>query len=345
MTSSKVPFFAPFLIFFCSVSACAGDQKASSQGDGDAPGDGGATPGDGGATGDGDLGSGGSATGGNVGSTGGDASGTGGSGPVAVMPSSGCGQTPTTGERTIEAAGQTGAYIVSIPSDYDASRPYPLGFAFHGFGRTHAQCQAGDCAGFQSVMGQEAILIYMKSFGEGWEQSAVRDDNATFFEAVVASISSEACVDEARIFVAGTSSGAHFTNVLACRYGDKLLAAAPVAGYLPESDGCVGNVAAIPIHGIDDPHVTFDSGETARDFYIAQNGCTTETVPDLAEVHTRIRASRDAMTTDWACVDYQGCDPKFPVRWCEHSQGGYDDSTHGWPSDGGLMIWDFVSGL
>src|SRR5690606_31684240 len=126
----------------------------------------------------------------------------------------------------------------------------------------------GDCAGFQTVMGEEAVLVYMKSTGEGWEQNEVREQNVDFFETLLDTLIAEACIDESRIFVAGTSSGAHFTNVLACRFGDRLLAVAPVAGYLPESDGCVGRVAAVPIHGIDDPHVTFDSGETARDFYV-----------------------------------------------------------------------------
>src|SRR5690606_6758279 len=114
-----------------------------------------------------------------------------------------------------------------------------LGFAFHGYGRTHAECRQTDCAGFQSVMQNDAILIYMKSFSDGWEQDAVRDQNAKFFEDVLASVESELCVDENRVFVAGTSSGAAFTNVLGCRYGDKLMAIFPVAGGLPESEGCV----------------------------------------------------------------------------------------------------------
>lgn len=194
-------------------------------------------------------------------------------------------------------------------------------------------------------MGQDAILVYMKSFGEGWEQQEVRERNVDFFEAVLDTLTNEACVDEARVFVAGTSSGAHFSNVLACRHGERLLAVAPVAGSLPESENCRGNVAWMGIHGIDDPHVTFESGETARDFFLEQNGCSAETVPELETVHAEIRASRDANQTNQKCVDYQGCESLYPVRWCEHSQGGYDDSTHGWPTAGGQLIWDFVQTL
>lgn len=188
-------------------------------------------------------------------------------------------------------------------------------------------------------MGEEAVLIYMKSTGEGWEQDEVREQNVDFFEAVLDSVRSEACIDESRVFVAGTSSGAHFSNILGCRFGEQLLAIAPVAGYLPEND-CVGQVAAVVIHGVDD---SLETGETARDFWLSENSCSATTTPDLAAAHQQVRDARDTDVEIEACVDYQGCDEGFPVRWCEHSYGGYDDSTHGWPPTGGQMIWDFVS--
>ena len=263
-----------------------------------------------------------------------------------IQKSAGCGVTDSmTGARTIDVEGESGSYIVSIPAGYSAESAYPLGFAFHGYGRTHAQCQQGDCAGFQSVMGDQAILIYMKSFTDGWEQPAIRNQNALFFEKVLASVAAEFCVDENRVFVAGTSSGASFSNLLGCRYGDRIQAIAPVAGSLPESEGCTGQVAYVGIHGIDDPHVTFSAGESARDFFLSQNQCGQATIPDLPTVHAEIRASREANQTNQKCVDYQDCTAGFPVRWCEHSQGGYDNSTHGWPSAGGELIWDFVSSL
>lgn len=284
---------------------------------------------------------------------GGAGGGSGGDSPVppTPQPSSGCGKAdPVVGARTVTLPVADGAFIVSLPASYDPNAPLPLGFAFHGHGRTHAQCQAGDCAGFQSVMKDDAILVYMKSVDAGWEgtdgeNGGIRERNVAFFEKVFDLVEDEYCVDERRVFVAGTSSGAHFTNILACRFGDRLLAAAPVAGYLPEQDNCVGQVAALPIHGIDDDKVVLSSGEEARDFYIEQNGCSSTAVPTVESIHAQIRASRDAAQTDVACVDYQGCDQGVPVRWCEHSEGGYDNSTHGWPTAGGQLIWDFVKPL
>jgi hypothetical protein len=116
---------------------------------------------------------------------------------------------------------------------------------------------------------------------------------------------------------------------------------------MPERDDCRGRPAALVVHGIDDPHVTFASGENARDFYLQRNGCSSNTTPDLAGMHAQIRAARDAEPTQEtsACVDYQGCDAGSPVRWCEHSYGGYDGSTHGWPPNGGQLIRDFLEDL
>lgn len=265
--------------------------------------------------------------------------------------SAGCGNSDfVTGERQMEVAGHSGRYIVSVPTSYDPEVPLPMGFAFHGRNRNHQNCQAGDCAGFQSAMGEVAVLVYLQSLRTppdstdgGWEGNGEREENVEFFEKVLDTLLGELCIDESRVFVAGTSSGAHFTNILGCRFGDRLAAIAPVAGYLPESTGCVGHPAALVIHGVDD---NLSTGEQARDFWVSRNGCSTSTVPDLAEMHQDIRDKRDAMPSveDHGCVDYQGC-TEAPVRWCEHSFGGYDNSTHGWPPTGGQLIWEFVQGL
>ncbi len=266
---------------------------------------------------------------------------TGTTGPAMPMGSAGCGLTPEAGSLEMEVQGQMGQYIVSLPAGYDPTKPYPLGFGFHGRNRTGPNCHDGDCAGFQSVMEDEAILVYMTSLGgTGWEGDGEREINVEFFEKVLDDVVASGCVDESRVFVAGTSSGAHFVNVLGCRFGDRLLAIAPVAGYLPETE-CVGEVAALVIHGFKDPHVPLKEGEKARDFWRARNGCSETTTPAISEVH----AAAEATPESHSCAVYDGCQPGLPVVWCEHSEGGYDDSTHGWPLFGGQQIWDFVQSL
>jgi hypothetical protein len=104
-------------------------------------------------------------------------------------------------------------------------------------------------------------------------------------------------------------------------------------------------VAALVVHGVDDVQVPFDDGEEARDYYVERNGCEPVSVPPVSDLHTQIRAARDQNMSASGCVDFQGCEAGYPVRWCEHSEGGYDNSTHGWPTVGGQLVRDFVQSL
>ena len=250
--------------------------------------------------------------------------------------SAGCGMAdPASGELTIDVGGMQGSYVLSLPAAYDPNTPLPLGFAFHGAGRTGPQCQAGDCAGFQTAMQDEAVLVYMTSLGgPGWTDDI--DLNVTFIETVLDHVLASYCIDESLVYTAGTSSGAHFVNILGCRVADRIAAIAPVAGVLFEQE-CGEQVAALVIHGVDD--TSFDGGVMARDFWRTHDGCSEDTVPPIADIHEAVTGKPESH----GCAAYQGCDT--PVVWCEHSEGGYDGSTHGWPLFGGDRIWEFVSAL
>lgn len=273
---------------------------------------------------------------------------------VGSKPSKGC-RMPVTpaGERQLAVGSRTGLYTVSLPKAYDPTKPYPLGFAFHGRTRSHEDCQENDCAGFQKVMSEEAVLVYMQSLREagdktsGWTGPEERAGNLQFFELTLAQIEADYCVDEQRIFLAGTSSGGNFANLLGCLHGDRFLAIAPVSASLKDPPSCVGAPAALVIHGIDDSHITLDQGEQARENYRRRSGCTEATTPPLGEMHAQIRSARDQKPSieTLACVDYAGCAKGSELRWCEHSYGGWDNSTHGWPPVGGQVIWDFVKAL
>jgi polyhydroxybutyrate depolymerase len=259
-----------------------------------------------------------------------------------AKPSPGCGKPkPPTGELTLESQGGRQAYILSLPPGYDPAHPYPLAFAFHGRDRTHVDCRDEDCPGVQSVIAPKAVVVYPKSIGPGWQPAVA--ENTAFFADLLARVERDVCVDQRRIFVAGTSSGAIFSNHLGCKLGDRLLAIAPVHGALLERDGCKGTPAVINIHGIADKLIPRAAGESARDFFAARDGCGPP-AQALAPLTARILAARKAGRTEVACVDYQRC-TGAPVRWCVHSEPGYEDLNHGWPTDGGKLIWEFVSAL
>ena len=123
--------------------------------------------------------------------------------------------------------------------------------------------------------------------------------------------------------------------------GDVLRGAAPVAGATLEKDNCKGSVAAMVIHGVDDYHVTFAAGQDTRDTFLMRNGCSMSTDKPLADLHQSVVDKRESHQ----CTAYLGCKPPYPVTWCEHSEGGYDGSTHGWPLFAGAAVWDFFKAL
>jgi polyhydroxybutyrate depolymerase len=61
--------------------------------------------------------------------------------------------------------------------------------------------------------------------------------------------------------VTGLSNGAFMTSAIACAYGDRIAAAAPVAG-ISEIEDCDPDraVPVVAFHGTDDGFVTFDGG-------------------------------------------------------------------------------------
>jgi polyhydroxybutyrate depolymerase len=260
--------------------------------------------------------------------------------------SAGCGKPARpAGERVVTVSGMEAPYIVALPPSYASDQPTPLVFAFHGRNRTHQDCRDMDCRGIRAEIEPRAIVVYMKSLGgTGWEGPPEREHNVRFFEDVLGDIESAYCVDTKRVVATGTSSGASFTNVLACRHGDLLRAVVPVSGGMPEKDGCKGRPISVVVHGVDDSHVRPELGVDARDAYRARNHCSLGTSRPIEAIHQSVVAARESH----ACVEYTGCDAGLGVGWCEHSEGGYDGSTHGWPKFGGTIVGavlDFISGV
>jgi len=147
-------------------------------------------------------------------------------------------------------------------------------------------------------------------------------------------------VDKARVFASGESSGGDFVSILGCEYGDKIRATAPcstkpVNGYpldVPTKRQCKGEVTAVVIHGKNDNVVTPANGPKTRDFYAALNHCGMTTMP--------VPGYTDTLSN---CVMYQGCDPGFPVYWCNHTDPNYGNTNHGWPAFANKFLWALFS--
>jgi hypothetical protein len=84
----------------------------------------------------------------------------------------------------------------------------------------------------------------------------------------------------------------------------------------------------VVIQGKNDTVVGPENGPKTRDFYAKLNHCGTMTTP--------VQGYTDTLSN---CVQYQGCDPGYPVYWCQHTDPNYSNTNHGWPAFAPKFLW------
>jgi len=164
--------------------------------------------------------------------------------------------------------------------------------------------------------------------------------DVSFFMPLYNQVIANYCVDKARMFAAGESSGGDFSSILGCEYANVLRAVGPcatkdVSGYPLNASTrkCTGQVTSVVIHGKNDNVVGPANGPKTRDFYVALNHCMTANPQPVA-------GYTDTLSN---CVQYQGCDPGYPVYWCNHTDPEYSGTNHGWPKFAAGFLWSLFS--
>jgi len=300
----------------CVACGSGSDSKSSSGGTG------GATAGGSGGTSTGGSSTGGAATGGDGGAGTGAAGGSGG-GTGGLATTAGCSKTDAfvglDENATIDVGGVTRNYVLSVPDGYDHTVPYPLIFGVHGLNADGKA--AHGYLGLEKATGEPAIFVYPSATdpATGWKMKEGEGD-IEFFDPLLSSLSASHCINPARVFSAGFSHGAMFTENLTCARLDKLRAIAPISGSGPWFGGeCSGALPAMLIHGMTDGTVPFTDGQASVGHWIAENGC---------------QSSSQAYPPD-PCVAYDGC--QNPVVFCAF------DGGHTVPPFAGQAIRDFFS--
>jgi polyhydroxybutyrate depolymerase len=251
---------------------------------------------------------GGSGNGGSAGSGAGAGNGgsSGSGGAAQGTPSAGC-DTPAgqalgswVEQPKLNVSGTDRQWWVWLPTGYDPAQAYPVIFTFHGCGGPD------NIVPMQGVAGDKAILVRATGISNTncWDQGPGGTD-VKFFDQMLADVLAKRCADSSRVFATGYSSGSWLVNSLECVRGDKLRATGTVAGgkQFGDDTACVGRVARIFVHDSDDQDNPISSGnDDERDRLIALNHCmNTAPLPEEPA----------------PCARYQGCDPGFPVIWCQ----------------------------
>jgi poly(3-hydroxybutyrate) depolymerase len=245
-----------------------------------------------------------------------------------ILGTAGCGKASTIATnmyvaRSITVGGGARDYFIRVPTGYDPARPYPVIYQQHG-------CSSGANRETNNVpldtqVGANAIIVRGKAAGQCWD-TAMNGPDIAYWDAMVADVEAAWCIDAAKRYATGYSSGSFMTHRLGCIRADKLRGIATIAGGQAESN-CPSTVGALLIHDLNDNTVNISASIAARDSHLTRNGCD-KIAPPTATDHP-------------PCVAYSACAAGKPVVWCQTT--GKDHSRQ--DQLAGPIFWDFLSTL
>jgi poly(3-hydroxybutyrate) depolymerase len=257
-------------------------------------------------------GSAGISSGGSSGGIGGSSDG-GGGGASPATRSAGCGMATTQAlgswveQPKLSVNNKDRQWWVWLPTGYDPTRAYPVVFTFHGCGG------ANNFIPMQKQTGSDAIVVRGTGADNGCWTYGTEGDDVKFFDAMLAQLQTQSCMDTSRVFAMGYSSGGWMTNTLECSRGDKLRATGTLSGGRAGNGmNCKGKFARATVHDLTDPVNPFDKmgASPELDRVLAQNHCKTSEPP--------------VMEAPAPCARYQGCDAGFPVIACRTMGQGHN---------------------
>jgi hypothetical protein len=244
----------------------------------------------------------------------------GGGNGLPVAPSAGCDAGNT--NPSLNLPNET---IVHLPDSYDGSTPVPVVMAFHAAGNPNTQLVSY----YEGDLGDKYIILYPKSAGNEWNNNT----DGGIVDTMFASLMSNACIDENRVFAIGHSSGAQFVVQRLCSGEDRWTAIAPVAS----SKYCDSwnPVPALVIHGIGDQERSWDpNGDEDIVPYRDSNGCMSSSMSYPVE-----GCNSSGTDVDPGCVQFDGCSEV--TLWCQHNDPQYGTSHHGVPCFGPRLTREF----
>ena len=245
----------------------------------------------------------------------------------------------------VVSGGRRRCYLLYVPDSYHPDQPAPLVISIHGFVQWPAH--QARLSGWNQLADREGFLVVYprgSGFPLRWnaqpivsapEKSLV---DVRFFADLIDQLSGSYQIDPRRIYVNGMSNGGGMANLLACELPGRFAAFGGVAGaYLcpPEDRKGPRPIPWIVFHGVDDPVVLFQGGESIRhqrtlrfppiEEWIADwaqaNGCSSE--PEINRITSQV--SRNS---------YTNCANGVEVVFYRISGAG-----HTWPGGGFLPRW------
>ena len=280
----------------------------------------------------------------------------------APRPSAGCGKnsslvktkTIENGERyEMMVEGLNREYFITLPKDYDKTKPYKLLFAMHSMGSNaedfvHHYADQDHPSPYygQQNLDTEGNYIFVALRGDTdgnvWRKNDGKDH--AFFDKLLTTMEDNYCIDTSRVFVTGFALGALFTYSLAEEFQDRIRAIVTYAVadyniYEPHENGMEKSlpIAWMNVHGKNDPSMLYEKAvESALPRVLKKNGKASDGDSQFTDASGETPAEVVEGETDHLCYDFTSVDERFPVKWCTwngRSQWtAYDgaSSSNGW---------------
>ncbi|OAA69890.1 carbohydrate esterase family 1 protein [Cordyceps fumosorosea ARSEF 2679] len=191
---------------------------------------------------------------------------------------SGCGKThlfnglPTA--RTLLSGGKQRRYLAHLPTTYDPHHPHPVIVGFHGSSSIGFFFEADTGLDLPRYTADK-ITVYPDGLGGAWAGAnysvATVAEDLRFVRDLLADLRANFCVDSARVYATGMSSGGGFVDTIACdaEVGGEFAAFAPASGAFytnNDENGRECRPARVPMpilefHGGADESVRYEGGE------------------------------------------------------------------------------------
>lgn len=242
---------------------------------------------------------------------------------------------------TIEVGGQERTYVIHVPST--RSSRMPLLLAFHGGSGTGRGMVR--FSGFDELADRYGfVVVYPDGLQHQWNDGGQPNNGADdlgFVSALIDKLSRDFSIDPKRVFAAGISNGAMFSQRLGCQLTNRIAGFASIAGNMPIdiASACKPSraISVLQISGTADPlmpfegggvhagrHVSVESADWTVVFWAKHDGCAS------SPITTTMPTVQPADGTSVVRKRYTGCGDDSAVTYYIIRDGG-----HTWP--GGMQ--------
>ena len=243
---------------------------------------------------------------------------------------------------SINVGGKNRTFFITLPSNYDNSKPHKLLIANHCMGSKAEDFvhHTPDYDHPTPYYGQQKLdkngdYIFIAPQGNDNGTWNGKDDHQ-FVDEMITTMFDNYCVDTTRVFATGFSFGAMFTNSLAQDMQARLRAVAVYATadyniWLPSAGSGRYDAKDLPIawmgvHGKNDGMCNYDRAKNSALPRILKRNGKADANGNFTDASAE-KPKENNGNTGHVCYDFTTVDERFPVKWCSWP-GGHQWTAH-----------------